>query len=115
MNVNPPAPLPGSVSMDDDEDGSGAYHPTIERELRLARHSPALWTLTPAHQCKQGSCTSQGQKAKAKQADPKEGCCLISDETSPQCAIQVCHLIARATDDPTVSSPKLHFILFLTV
>jgi hypothetical protein len=43
------------------------------------------------------SSTTHSQKRKAKELDPRDGRCMLSNEREPSCSVEVCHLLARAT------------------
>lgn len=47
--------------------------------------------------------TTHSQKRKAKELDPRDGRCMLSNEREPSCSVEVCHLLARATKSKIVS------------
>ena len=99
----------GNLHSDDDvpsanEDHSADYHPDVEHREALAVYfSPRTRRIT-------GSNTAASQQRRAREADPRDGRCMISNECDPPCCIQVCHILPKATSNLTVSCFLCHLL-----
>lgn len=50
------------------------------------------------------SHTAASELRKARESDPKHGCCMISNESDPSCSIEKCYLVPRSTPEQLVSA-----------
>ena len=59
-------------------------------------------TGTPKSRVRFGSSISEARKIAAREADPNDGRCLITNEASPSMAIQAAHVVPRASKSALV-------------
>jgi hypothetical protein len=81
------------LSDSDDAD----YNPGVED------HQMSMEALFIPHLRRSTMSTTASEKQKARESDPKGGRCLVSNERDPSCAIEVCHLLPKATGKKDVS------------
>lgn len=85
-------------SLSDPEDAD--YHPGINDHPRIASLLDVM--LVPQSR-RITMSTTPSEKQKARESDPKDGRCLVSNESDPSCAIEVCHILPKATGAELVS------------
>jgi hypothetical protein len=88
-----------SIFQSDQRDDD--YNPLVEHRQSTAQTGMSV--LFTSQIRRTVLSTAASQKLRARNSDPKEGRCILSNEGDPSCSIEVAHILPKATGFQTVN------------